>query len=216
MWQNIIMLIKIAEILLFSRAVSAFTLAAALFLLAALVYFRRSVLEGTSRRFYRISQITAAAMVIFFAAKGVILSFAQYAAWKTSPNTEGLLPPHQPIAYYLGYSWHHHWKIFVFSAFFAATLFLAVRLANRLSGNRFFYDEEPYLAAFGALAAPWPGGFIVLFGVFFIGVVLQLVFFEFGAGKRLPLLFFWLPAAIAAILFGDTISLWFGLNQFKI
>lgn len=210
------MLIKAAEILLSSRTVSAFTIAAALFLLAALVYFRRDVLEGTSRRFYRISQIAAAVIVIFFAARGTILSFAQYSVWKNSPHTAGLLPPHQPIAYYLGYSWYHHWKVFVFSALFAAALFLVVRLANRFSGGRFFYAEEPYLAAFAALVAQWPGGFIVLGGALFVGVLSQLVFFEFGAGKRLPLLFFWLPAAIAAIIFGDTISEWVGLSQFRI
>jgi hypothetical protein len=110
----------------------------------------------------------------------------------------------------------HFGKPAAFTIAFALILFLTMQFGNRFSGNRFFYREEPYLAAFGVLAASWPAGLVVMGFVLGIGVVLQAFLALVGSRGRMPLIWFWLPAALVAIVFGDIMVKWLGLSQFRV
>lgn len=189
----------------------------ALFLFTALLLMRREVFAESGARFFLLSKIAAGFAAFFLAGRGVTLSIMQYQTWKNAGGASALLlPPHQPIGYFLGYAWLHFGKAAAFSIVFAALLFAAIQLGNRASANRFFYREEPYLAAFGVLAAPWPAGFLAMAGALVAGVALQAAFFLVGRRGRVPLLFFWLPMAIIATVFGDIIGKWLGLTAFRV
>jgi len=123
---------------------------------------------------------------------------------------------------------------------------LAIVLLNRFFAERFFYKEEPYLAALGALVVGWPNWFLFLGLVLVPGVIFHLgrlayplvfsiwylvsgIFLKIPNTKyqipniryqinefRLSFLYFWLPAAIAVFFFGAKLAQLMQLTQFKI
>jgi hypothetical protein len=208
---------------------------AILFWLALAVYFfkfRRDIIAESGKRFFTILRWSVMGFAGFMVLRAAILSVLQYWIWqKASP---GFLPPHQPLDYFLGYSWLHFGKEPILSILFAAFLIALMMMGNRFSGSRFFYREEPWLAGFGILGAPWPAGMLVMGLVLAAGVLLQVVAVAVGLARRpvaqglarrpvalgrqerLALLWFWLPAALIAIIFGDIIGEWIGLNQLRI
>jgi hypothetical protein len=178
--------------------------------------FRRDIIAERGKRFFLILRWSVMGFVGFLVLRAATLSVLQYWIWqKTNP---GLLPPHQPLDYVLGYTWLHFGKEPAVSILFAALLSGLMIAGNRFSGNRFFYREEPWLAGFGILAAPWPAGMLVMGLVLAAGVFLQAAAMAMGLARRerLALLWFWLPAALIAVLFGDIIGEWIGLTQFRI
>jgi hypothetical protein len=189
------------------------------FILALLIgiYFiksRQDILEERADKFFMILRIGLYGFAVFLICRGVTLALAQYLVWKKA--NPALLPPHYPIGYFLGYAWMHFLKAAVFSIAFPLLLLFIMALANRFSRGRFFYREEPWLAAFGAMTASWPAGIIVMAAVLVIGVLMQVVFTIKGLRSRMPLLYFWLPSALIAILFGDIIGKWIGLNNLRV
>jgi hypothetical protein len=199
---------------------------AILFWLALAVYFfklRRDIIVERGKRFFLILRWSVMGFAGFMVLRAATLLVLQYWIWrKTNP---GLLPPHQPLDYFLGYAWLHFGKEPVFSILFAALFTALMIMGNRFSDGRFFYREEPWLAGFGILAAPWPAGMLVMGLVLAAGVLLQAAAAAVGLARRsvaqgrqerLALLWFWLPAAFIAIIFGDIMIEWLGLGGFRI
>ncbi len=144
-----------------------------------------------------------AAFFAFFAAG--YLTYEQYQIWKVSGIAQLLLPPHQPIRYFIQYAITHFWTASMI-AFAAALLALvAAKLLNRKFQERFFFPDEPWLFATGILLAGHPGWIfyvIVVCAAFLLFSILSSI--VSGRRERLTLYYFWLPAAIATI-----ISTWF-------
>lgn len=187
------------------------------FVFVLAIYFfksRREILAESADRFFAFLRWSSAAFALILLLLGAFLSAAQYLIWQQA--NPAFLPPHQPLAYFLGYAWTNFAKEAVFSIIFALLFLFIMDAANQFSGNRFFYREEPWLAAFGALAAPWPAGMLVVGLVLIAGVLLQVVIAAAGYRGRLPLLWFWLPAMLIAIIFGDIIGWWIGQVQFRV
>lgn len=150
--------------------------------------------------------------------------YGTYYLWLASAPSRYLLPPHTPLSYFLGYGWQRFLKDDVFAFAVAAGLFLAIVLLNRFFEERFFYQEEPYLAVLGALAVGWPNWSLFLALVLVPGVVFHLgrlvgdlVFRrEKDLTFRLSFLYFWLPAALVVFLWGSRLAQIMGVEQFKI
>jgi hypothetical protein len=187
-----------------------------LLLIIFFLKYRGKILKEEQNPFFRLTKIFIFALLFYLLVGGMLLSFAQYSIWKI--GNYGLLPPHQSISYFLGYAWYHFFKASIFSMVFSFILFSGMVVMNRMAGNRFFYKEEPYLAAFGALSIKWPIGILVMGLVLFFGLLFQLIFkiCSKSSGARVPLLYFWLPAIVISLVFGDIISKWVGLMNFRV
>lgn len=169
----------------------------------------------------RAAKFSAATLAFLISIKALLLSAAQYATWKAGPPGIYFLPPHQPLSYFSGYAFQHFAKTPVVTLLFAGGLMVALILANRLFQGRFFYDEEPYLAAAGILATGWPNSLIVVGGTILAAVVAHfmraaLKFLIPYSLSRIPFVYFWLPCALAVMIWGDTISRIVGLSQFRL
>lgn len=199
-----------------ARFIEIFFAVLTVILFAVFALERRLIFDESSARFLKIIRSALLLGIILIVAHGVILSLLQYQVWKEGDGfAVFLLPPHTPISYFLGYVWMHFGKEILSSIFAALALLFTMSVANRFSGNRFFYREEPWLAAFGTLVAPWPAGFLVMMIVFGVGLILQAALILARRRKRLSLIWFWLPATLVAIVFGDVISGWIGLERIQ-
>jgi|GEM_PF-6822374 len=176
--------------------------------------------------FTRLPTSITAAKIVFVILVCVMLfqsavySVGQYIAWQESGISKYLLPPHQPIKGFLNYVWQRFGKEPVAAFLLAGAVFFSIKLGNAFTGDRLFYDEEPYFAATGIMAAGWPSGMFVVGGALVLACALQMLFvmsrfFLQQPTGRFPLVYFWIPLAILAINFGAIIGQWLGLQQFK-
>jgi hypothetical protein len=109
--------------------------------------------------------------VTFFLALALFLSVAQYLTWAADPFSVKLLPPHQPISYFLKYAGTHFWLGLFFSLIVALAFFLFLRALARRN-ERFFEEGEVELGALLAFIAGWPR-IVVFFPAVFLAVVLM-------------------------------------------
>jgi len=209
--------IKIVDFIFSGTVKDAVSFAVIAILLVYFWRFRDDILkESGESRFSKALKICAAALATFFALGATLLSIAQYSLWLNNDFSRFLLPPHQPITYFIGYVWLHFAKAGVFSAALAGLLFLSMTLLNKRFDYRFFYDEEPMMAAISVFAVPWPDGLLVIMLLLAAGIGGQAVFWLAGKHERMPLVYFWLPAAITALLFGGTMEKLLGLGSLKV
>ena len=126
-------------------------------------------------------------------------TFAQYLAWAVHPISKHLLPPEQPISYFIAYIGSR--LIFpAFIALFAAGIaWYAMRAANRRFDERFFEAEEPLLAATAIFLVGYPSFLLYIPLVLLFGACLSLVYRLLG-NDRAPLYFLWIPLALVVIL----------------
>lgn len=169
------------------------------------------------RRFIPLAaKLSVGALAGLIILQAALLTAGQYFTWKNGP----FLPPFQPIRYFAGYTWQHFAKAPVFLLILAGAVALIISLANFFSRGRYFYEEEPYLAAAAILAAGWPNASLVIAGTIILALFVQLVRFIKSplTPYRLPptpFRYFWLPCALAALLWGDKIAIVTGLSQFR-
>jgi hypothetical protein len=150
--------------------------------------------------------------------------YGTYHLWLASVPSKYLLPPHTPVSYFLNYGWQRFAKDDVFAIAAGAGLFLTIIILNRIFRERFFYKEEPYLAALGTFSLGWPNWILFLGLVLIPGVLFHLGRLGrdliFSRRKdldfRVSFLYFWLPAAIAVFFLGAKLAQILGLGQFRI
>jgi hypothetical protein len=207
-------LFTVAGKLLPESAVRWAALVAAWSLFFLFVKSRRAILTESAGRFFSVLRVGVFGFAALLFLRGTILAAAQYLFWRQV--NPALLPPYQPLSYFVGYAWTHFGKEAVFSVAFAGLLLLTMAAGNRFSGGRFFYREEPWLAAFGVLAAPWPAGLVVMMSALTAGVLAQVILTLLGQRMRVPLVWFWFPSIFLALFFGDIIGGWIGLTSLKI
>lgn len=147
----------------------------------------------------------------------LILSWGQFKAWQAGFLGQYLLPPHNNIAYFLGYAWAHFWASVVLSFAGAVALFALLRLLMWLR-PMWLYDDEPFLGLVSFLISGWPGGLLMLAFVFAAGLgahVLSLLAKPHPFPRRFALRSFWLSAALVIFLFGDILIKWAHLTVLR-
>jgi hypothetical protein len=196
-----------------------------LLLIRELLKERLPSLQG--RFFFSLVQLGNAARIIliflifFFLLETAAATFLQFTTWKQDPFSQFLLPPHQPAAYFVDYTWQSFGKPLVFAFLLAGTVFFVIKGANYFTGYRLFYDAEEYLAAIAILVVGWPNALLLLFGALILATISQLghslfALFWRKSSERFPLIYFWLPFALILMVWGDIIGARLGFWQLKI
>lgn len=178
-------------------------LAATTLLISALIAAASQIRLG--RLFLR-SYIKA----IFFFSIGIVLvvifytTFQQYQLWLHGGVAKFLLPPYQPISYFVSFSLTHFFVPFLLSFLAAILIFTIATLLNTRYGGIFFERKEPYLAATSFFLVGHPGWLVYSIFLLTVYSLLHLVFRLRGVkDNRLPLYQFWAPVAFFVILLDE-------------
>lgn len=141
-----------------------------IFLLSAAIYF---FLRDQSRRTTILRRIAGMTITLFLL-RAVLLTYATYSLWSYTVPSKYLLPPYQPISYFLQYSFFH----------FFISFFLALALGFVVGGILFFLKfRRPDLlmpgdlALFvtGVLLVRWPMALLYIGALFLGGILLLLL-----------------------------------------
>lgn len=150
--------------------------------------------------------------------KAGLLAFGQYYIWSHNEFSQGLLPPHTPISYFINYVGYRFVLPFVFSVFTALIFCFAVKIINRRLQNRLFYEEEPGLIFYGIIVVGHPLWLFYVFAILLgatIFYLLALVFKKWKLGELFSLRYLWPIVAFLTLVFSQTILNWPIINSLK-
>lgn len=120
------------------------------------------------------------ALVAFLFSRALLLTFLQYLVWSSGPPSSYFLPPHQPISYFLGYSFIHYFATILLTGFFVmflAGFFFIFRRVARISWEGSFWKTgEEYIFLSGAFILRWP----LVIPYLFLGILAAAVYFLFA------------------------------------
>lgn len=143
------------------------------------------------------------------------LTVVQYYVWQHNEFSKLLLPPHQPIKYFLQYSWTNFWFSAVLSVGASFLFWLLLKTFKKYQG-RFFAEREPELGFLCALIVGWPNFIIFVALAFTLAIIIssfQTIFLKkFHTAFILPFLL----AALAVLFFGSRLVDILGLGVFRI
>jgi len=166
----------------------------------------------------KLAQIFVLLVIVFLFLQAGFLTFLQYFSFKSTPPGMYLLPPYQPITYFLSYVWLHFWAGPVAAVGFSLVSGFAAWVLNYLRGERFFEKEEIFLLALAGLTSGWPN-FLMYLGLAIILMILvnfgNLIIYQ-DSQYRLPSGLFIIVAALIILIFGDYLAPYLGIGQFKI
>lgn len=155
-----------------------------------------------------------AAFVLAYIARSGYLVWLQYVTWKNDDFGKFLLPPNQPISYFLEYVWTHF--LMDLPWIFGGALVLAgiVLVLGIISKGRMVDGTDALLAVFGALIAGWPN----MLAYFLIVLVLALLgSLVYGIIRKqiilIPITPFFFAGTIIVFLWGAEITEILGLGQ---
>ena len=134
------------------------------------------------------------------------VSWMQYSVWKNNPATAMLLPPHEPLSYFIQYVGMHVWSVYIISFLGALLFYYAFGAINKSFGGKFLYPGELWVGSLALFLVGYPGiiFYIPVFLVVFVVVsIIRLVFY--GKGERTSPYILWLPVAVCVIL----ASIWY-------
>ena len=148
---------------------------------------------------------------------GVSLSILQGLIWTSNSSSIAiaLTPPFTPFSYIFSYVWMHFLKINMFTIIGAIGLFFLLKLLNRIGHDRFFYEEEYWLAALGCLTVGWPNLILYFFISAFLNVMAHIIAMALKKEGRISLLYMWPIAMIITIIFGNKLAILICLIQLK-
>ena len=185
-------------------------------LLALLITGVIGVASPTDRGRYFLSRyiklIFIVTVITVFILSGYF-TFKQYETWANDPLAQFLLPPYQSLNYFISYSLIQFFAPYLISLV-VALLFLKVTLSlNRKSGEIFFEEEEPYLAATSIFLVGHPGWLIYVVALIAVYLLLHTTYYLLQKkSERLPLYYLWAPTAFFVILLNEywlsTINWW--------
>lgn len=144
-------------------------------------------------------------------------SIIQGLIWTNGDNSisKALTPPFSSFNYIAGYSWAHFLKTPTFTIIGALGLFYLLKLINKIGHDRFFYEEEYWLAALGCLAVGFPNLILYFFISAFLNVLAHIIAMVLKKEGRISLLYMWPIAMIITIIFGNRLAILTGLIQLK-
>ncbi len=134
----------------------------------------------------------------------VYLTYAQYILWNNQPLSKYLLPPDTSIFYFIGYSLWRFWAANFIALIFAILFFFVAKKLNKKFSERFFENEEILLGSLIIFVCGYP--------IFIIYFILLLASFLFAnilitsikkEAHRVSLYYFWIPAALIAIIISE-------------
>lgn len=153
------------------------------------------------------SFLTKYAQILFWISVAVsflnsaYFSCLQYKIWENGPLGVFLLPPHRGVGYFIEYSAWKFWAPAIISLIIALVFLSVFGLLNRKYQEKFLEKEEPYLAGIGIILTGYPGFLVyglLFFGLFFMANLFNS--FKKGRSYRISPYYFWIPAAVIAIL----------------
>lgn len=169
------------------------------------------LLRDTSKK-TKIFRFIAAGTIALFLLRALLLTYATYSLWSNALPSKYLLPPYQPISYFLRYSFIHFFASFLLTCAVACVvgsvlLFLKFRRPHLLTP----YDLSLLLT--GTLLVRWPLDLLYI-GALFIGGVLLILFQRYIIKKEEKITFsahilFWVPVFL---LFGNMLIVFFDLQ----
>jgi hypothetical protein len=167
-----------------------------------------------AKKFLVIGTIVCGTLTIVLA---TAYSVVQGLIWGSKDTflAKGLTPPFSPFNYIASYVWMHFLVTPVFTIVGAIGLFFLLKLINKLGHNRFFYEEEYWLAALGCLAVGWPNLILYFFISAFLNVIIHIIALALKKEGRISLLYMWPIAMIITIIFGNKLAILTGLIQLK-
>jgi len=154
-----------------------------------------------------------AALMFTLIAEMAIRSWLQYQAFAAGGPGQYLLPPHQPISYFLNYATFHFvlWRALGLALGVLVLAGLLVKWPKSAALQQRLSIGEIYLLAFGIAAAGWPNllVFIVAAAALYATILFALTLWAFlrkqGAMPRFPVALPLTLALIPALLFGAPI-----------
>lgn len=120
----------------------------------------------------------------------------QFLAWHGSEYSRYLLPPYQPMSYFLAYIGRHFWAPHIISFVVAVVAYAALCGANRLRGGMLFEREEIIFIAAAIFLSGHPGyvAYIILVGAAYAVISLARLAI-FRRDERVSFYRLWLPCA---------------------
>lgn len=164
-----------------------------IFALGALMLNERSFgVKFKSTSFYKKFFLISTLVILF---ELIILSYLQYIAWQGDAVMKYSLPPYENLNFFIIYISGRFLAPYVLSLI-AAILFVFIsKYLNKKYSERFFYDQEYWLAALAIFLSGYPG-FLFLFVV----VILIILIGSVITKGRFSSYYIWIPTAIFAIL----------------
>lgn len=161
-----------------------------LILTAAVEFLFPQFLKRHASRILLYSMLIVGAYTIY-------IGFLQFQAFN-SGILSSQLGTKSGFLWFLSYVQLHFWNQYLLSFLGGLLFFFIARYFNRKFGERFFWNEELYLASLGIFLVGYPGWFfyiILILGITLIGTIAVM-----RRGTRFPLYHVWIPAAIATHL----------------
>jgi hypothetical protein len=164
-----------------------------------------SLHKKQTKRFIKPVVIFVLASIIL---KIALLFFGQYYIWSHADASQGLLPPHTPISYFIGYcAYHFVWPVLAAILVGLAFIVLA-NILNKRFDQRFFEDDEPWHIIYGLVIVGHPYWIFYIFAVIGCAVAIylfNLIFKRIKFGQVFSLYSLWIPLAFVVIVFSDWI-----------
>ena len=155
--------------------------------------------------------------IIAYLVRSGYLVWLQYVVWQEDKFGAFLLPPNQPISYFLQYVWTHFLMDLPWIFGGALILFGIVLVLGIVSKGRMVDSTDALLALFGALIAGWPNMLAYFLIVLVLALASSLVY---GIIKKqiilIPITPFFFAGTIIVFLWGAKITEVLGLGQLLI
>jgi hypothetical protein len=131
-------------------------------------------------------------------------SWQQYQIWLMGGQSKFLLPPYQPINYFLFYALARFFAPHLISLFFAILFFFSAKALNKKYQERFFHSEEYWMGALAVFLTGHPGWIFYAVLIIFIYLIIQIFSFLISHYSllRVSLYYLWIPTAIFVIIIG--------------
>ncbi|BCX15282.1 MAG: hypothetical protein KatS3mg097_174 [Candidatus Parcubacteria bacterium] len=112
-------------------------------------------------------------LIFSFIFWSALLSLLQYKLWQDHPITKYVLPPYNPIDYFLDYAYFHFFRDFVYRLVAAAIIYLFIVLLTKIIQRDVFYDDERILMPLLSLIFIFPLNFVfILLGFFMLSLII--------------------------------------------
>lgn len=154
-------------------------------------------------------------VVLFRVLRSGAFTFSQYLTWKRDEFSQFLLPPHQPLWYFLQYSWIHFWFSVVLTLGSAA-LFTGFLIIVRKYRPVLFASGEIEIAFLAAVIVGCPK-VVIFIPLVFVVMTLMALYNHFRFPEfRTPLMPALVIAGVLAFFFGKTLIDFFGIGALAV
>lgn len=129
----------------------------------------------------------------------------QYYVWSQDGGIgEYLLPPHQPLSYFLGYSWQHFILSPVIGLAISFLIVLYFWILNRIFKKQYLDFEDMLILASGSMIVGWPG-VVVYLSIAFVLTILRIIYLYYikKEMQRVPMTAALIIAIFLTLLIGE-------------